>query len=60
MSNEPEEWRAVEKDAQSAAAQVAADMIAKPHFRWLLRPIYRLFKWCEHKADQALREDGWR
>jgi hypothetical protein len=58
--NEPEEWRKVERDAQQAAAEVASDMMRRPGARWLLRPLYRFFKWIERHADAALKEDGWR
>lgn len=58
--NEPEEWRRIENNAQSASAQVAADMMRWPRARWLLRPFYRYFKWIERHADAALKEDGWR
>jgi hypothetical protein len=58
--NEPEELRRVEMDAQKASAEVAADMIRRPKSRWLLRPFYKFFKWAERKADEALKEDGWR
>lgn len=58
--NEPEEWRKTERDAQKAAAEVAADMMRKPHARWLLRPLYRFFKWIERKCDEALKDEGWR
>ena len=58
--NEPEEWRKTESDAQKAAAEVAANMMRKPKSRWLLRPLYRVFKWVERKCDEALRDEGWR
>ena len=58
--NEPEEWRKTERDARKAAAEVAVDMMRKPKSRWLLRPMYRVFKWVERKCDEALRDEGWR
>lgn len=60
MTHEPEEWRKTEKEAQALSARIAADMIRWPRARWILRPLYRLAKWTERQADEALKEDGWR
>jgi hypothetical protein len=60
MANEPEEYRQLEKDAQRMSAQIAADMIRWPRRRWVLRPLYRLFKWVERNIDAALKGEGWR
>jgi hypothetical protein len=60
MTNDAEETRKVEKDAQRASALVAVDMIRWPRRRWILRPLYRLFKWCEKQADARLKDEGWR
>lgn len=60
MTNEPEEYRKIELEAQSISAQVATDMLKRPRSRWILRPIYRVFKWVERKCDEALKQEGWR
>lgn len=56
----PEEYRKIEKDAQSLSAKFAADMIRYPRARWFLRPFHRMLKWVQRQVDAALKEDGWR
>lgn len=58
--NEPEEYRKIEKDAQELSAKFANDMMRNPRWRWFLRPFRNVLKWVERKADEALKEDGWR
>jgi len=60
MTNEPEEWRRAELEAQSLSARIAAHMIRRPRVRWVLRPLYRVMKWAERQADEALKDGGWR
>ena len=58
--NEPEEYRKIEKDAQSLSAKFAAEMLRHPRARWFLKPFYRLLKWVERQTDDALKDEGWR
>ncbi len=58
--NDPEEWREIEREAQKNSAEIAADMMRRPGWRWILMPIYRLMKWVENQCARALKEDGWR
>lgn len=58
--NEPEEWRAMEKKAQKMSADIAEDMLRRPRWRRILRPLHRLMKWVERMIDKELREEGWR
>jgi hypothetical protein len=58
--NEPEELRHIEREAQKTSAEIAADMMKRPGWRWILRPIYRMMKWVEYQCARRLKEDGWR
>lgn len=60
MTNEPKEYRDLEKQANELVAQVSADMLKRPRARWLLGPIRKAFKWVATQCDRALKEDGWR
>lgn len=60
MTNEPEEYRKLEREAQQMKAQVAADMMRRPRHRWILRPLHRLFGWVAKQIDAQLKEGGWR
>ena len=58
--NEPEEIRQVERDARKVSAELAEVMLRHPGSRWILGPIRRAVKWCERKANEWLKEEGWR
>lgn len=60
LDNDPELMRRTERQALENSARLSAMMLRRPGLRWLLSPLRRASKWVAAKADEWLKEEGWR